>query len=81
MTSTVTIQGRPSSTPPRYADAIGRGAARLLTTLSSWLRPRPEHPAVAAERLRRLADRYRSQPSFAADLRAAADRHNNFGEG
>ena len=38
------------------------------------MRPRQESPAEAATRLRTLAEQYEAQqPSFAADLRAAAD--------
>jgi hypothetical protein len=44
------------------------------------MRPHEESPAEAAARLRSLADLYADNPSQAADLRAAADRHNNFGE-
>ena len=39
------------------------------------MRPRAESPAEAASRLRVWADGfYMNQPSYAADLRAAADR-------
>ena len=82
---TFTLQGSPRTRAPWVAAPIGRAAAtayaHLVALLASWMRPRQESPAEAAARLRRLADQYRSQPSYAADLRAAADRHNNFGEG
>jgi hypothetical protein len=81
---TFTLQGSPRKRAPWIAAPIGRAAAaygHLVALLSSWMRPRQESPAEAAARLRSLADQYRSQPSYAADLRAAADRHNNFGEG
>ena len=80
-----TLQGSPRNRAPWIAEPIGRTAAgayaHAVALLASWLRPRTESPAEAAARLRSLADQYRNQPSYAADLRAAADRHNNFGEG
>jgi hypothetical protein len=76
-----TIHGNARRPAPRLAAPIGRAIASVVATLSSWLQSRPESPAQAAQRLRSLANQYSSQPSFAADLRAAADRHNNFGEG
>jgi hypothetical protein len=84
--TTFTLQGSPRKRSPWIAEPIGRAAAAAYThgvaLLASWLRPRQESPAEAAARLRSLANQYHhSQPGFAADLRAAADRHNNFGEG
>ena len=83
--SSITLQGTPRTTAPRLAAPIGRAIAEafasIVAHLASWLRPREESPAEAAARLRSLAKQYHSQPGFAADLRAAADRHNNFGEG
>jgi len=79
-----TLQGIPRTSAPRLARPIGRAVAgayaSIVSVLASWLRPREESPAEAAARLRTLADLYRDNPSHAADLRAAADRHNNFGE-
>jgi hypothetical protein len=66
--NTVSLQSSFRRTAPRLAEPLGR--------LSAWMRPRPESPAEAAARLRTLANLYDArQPSFAADLRAAADRH------
>ncbi|HUG22794.1 hypothetical protein [Piscinibacter sp.] len=79
--TSITVHGSSHRTAPRLAAPIGKAVASVLATLSSWLQPRAESPAEAAERLRSLANQYSSQPSFAADLRAAADRHDNFGEG
>ncbi|HMC14586.1 MAG TPA: hypothetical protein VKI18_03075 [Albitalea sp.] len=82
--SSITLQGSPRTTPPRLAAPIGRAVAQaygsIVAQLASWLRPRTESPAEAAARLRALADQYRDNPSHAADLRAAADRHDNFGQ-
>ena len=57
------------------AGALGSGYAFVVAQLSSLMRPQSEAPAEAVMRLRVLADQYaQQQPSFAADLRAAADR-------
>jgi len=69
----------------RLAEPFGRALATayasIVARLEAWNRPTEPTPAQAAARLRSLANRYRSQPSYAADLRAAADRHDNFGQG
>ena len=75
MSNTVTSQFALRSAAPRLAQPIGRSIAAAVATVASWMRPRAESPAEAANRLRSMADQYSSQPSFAADLRAAADRH------
>ena len=75
MSSTITVQAAVRRSAPRLAQPIAEGVAWLLQKLSSWTQPHTESPAEAAARVRRLADQYLSQPSFAADLRAAADRH------
>ena len=57
------------------AGALGNAYAFVVAQLSSLMRPQSETPAEAVMRLRVLADQYaQQQPSFAADLRAAADR-------
>jgi hypothetical protein len=82
---TFTLQGSPRTTPPRFARPIGSTIADaygyVVAHVAAWLRPHQESPAEAAARLRTLANLYSDNPSLAADLRAAADRHNNFGEG
>ena len=80
MSTTVTLQRSRRTTLPRLALPIGRAAAGFVALLSSWLSPRPESPAEAAARLYRLANQHSNQPSFAADLRAAADGHTNVGQ-
>ena len=61
------------------AGALGNGYGFVVARLSSLMRPQSESPAEAAERLRVWADQYSEhQPSYAADLRAAADRCANY---
>lgn len=56
------------------ADTIARGFVQLQS-LFSLSQPEPS-PAEARAQLLQLADSYESsQPSYAADLRAAASRH------
>ena len=75
MSTTVSLPSSLRTSAPRLALPIGRLFAAVIATLSDWMRPREESPIDAAARLRSLADQYIAQPSFAADLRAAADRH------
>lgn len=75
MSNIVTLPFVFRSTAPRLAQPIGRTVAAAVAGLASWMRPREESPAESAARLRKLANQYSSQPSFAADLRAAADHH------
>ncbi len=75
MSTTVTLQNTPRRNAPRLARPIAEAAAALIALVAGWLRPRPQTPAEAAAELRRLANQFHTQPSFAADLRAAADRH------
>jgi len=75
MSNTVTLQYALRTAAPRLAQPIGRTIAAAVASLAAWMRPREESPSEAASRLRSLANQYVSQPSFAADLRAAADRH------
>jgi hypothetical protein len=57
------------------AGALSNGYGFIVAQLASLMRPQAESPAEAATRLRALAQRYAGlQPSYAADLRAAADR-------
>jgi len=72
---TITLQTTSRRSAPRLAQPIGRAVGAVLATLADWVRPRQQTPIEAAAELRRMAAQYVSQPSFAADLRAAADRH------
>jgi hypothetical protein len=76
-TTTISLQGSPRPPMPRLAQPIGRAVAGAIALLAAWMRPRNESPAEAAARLRQMASQYVAQPSFAADLRAAADRHEH----
>ena len=82
--TSLTLQGSPRTSAPRLAFPIGNAVASaygyVVAQLAGWMRPHEESPAEAAARLRTLADLYRDNPSHAADLRAAADRHNDFGD-
>ena len=75
MSTTITLQASRRRNAPRLARPIGDAVAAVFARVASWLRPRPQTPAEAAADLRRLANQFHTQPSFAADLRAAADRH------
>jgi hypothetical protein len=75
MSTTVSLPSSLRTSAPRLAFPIGRLFAAVIATLAHWMRPREETPIEAAARLRSLANQYIAQPSFAADLRAAADRH------
>ena len=61
---------------------LSQGYQYAVAQLASLMRPRAESPAEAANRLRVWADGcYMNQPSYAADLRAAADRADRFVDG
>ena len=63
-------------------NALTQGYQYAVAQLASLMRPRAESPAEAANRLRVWADGcYLNQPSYAADLRAAADRADRFVDG
>ncbi|MCW5664850.1 MAG: hypothetical protein KIT35_13520 [Piscinibacter sp.] len=63
-----------SRTLEAMADAIARGFVQLQSLFS--LAPAAPTPAEARAQLLQMADAYESsQPSYAADLRAAASRH------
>ena len=79
-TSTTTTTSTLSLTLPLHA--LGQGYQYAVAQLASLMRPRAESPAEAANRLRVWADGYyMNQPSYAADLRAAADRADRFVDG
>jgi hypothetical protein len=85
LTTGFTLQGSPRTSAPRLAFPIGNAVASaygyIVAHLAGLMRPHAESPAEAAARLRSAANQCSDDPSLAADLRAAADRHNNFGEG
>jgi len=58
-----------------FVQRLSGAYAFATAALANLLSPAVESPAEAASRLRSLADSYSDgQPSYAADLRAAADR-------
>jgi hypothetical protein len=79
-TSTIDYYSTVRRSAPRLAGPIGlilgSGYAYIAAAIASVLRPRSESPADAALRLRRYANQFSSSmPGLAADLYAAADRH------
>jgi hypothetical protein len=73
--TTITLQTTAPRRAPRLARPIAEGLVTLIKKLAGWLGPRPVTRAEEASELRQLALRFHGQPSFAADLIAAADRH------
>lgn len=82
--STVHLQVAPRVGPvhpfgARLAATLFLAANRALATLATFFRPAPPHilsPAEEAQAVREMALEYqRLDPRFAADLMAAADRH------
>jgi len=78
--NTITIHV-PSNVPaPRGAAWAAQAAAALLRAIAKWTAPRAQVsvPTVEAAQVRALARSYlNSDPGFAADLFAAADRHES----
>jgi hypothetical protein len=79
--SSITVTGVPTVKAPRGAMWAARGAAAVWGVLSRWLADRQDRSvalqaAVDAAQVRALARRFAHvDPGFAADLQAAADRH------
>jgi hypothetical protein len=62
--------------------ALSQGYQFAVAQLAALMRPRAESPAEAAARLRVWANGYyMNQPSYAADLHAAADRADRHADG
>ena len=63
-------------------NALAQAYQFAVAQLASLMRPRAESPAEAATRLRVWANGcYMNQPSYAADLHAAADRADRHVDG
>jgi hypothetical protein len=75
MSTTISLPSSLRTSAPRLASPIGRLVGRAVAAITAWTQSQPATPSEAAAELRRMASQYGSQPSFAADLRAAADRH------
>jgi len=81
--SSITVTGVATVKAPRGAIWAARGAAAIWAALSRWLaadrrreRSVALEAAIEAARVRAMARRHAStDPGFAADLMAAADRH------
>ena len=74
--TTFTVNGTPTIREPRGAAWAAQAAAALLRLFAQRRTMRPAPPIVEAAQVRALARAYlNSDPGFAADLFAAADRH------
>jgi len=81
--SSITVTGVPTVKTPRGAIWAAHGAVAVWAALSRWFAGNPlrvrsavVEAAVEAARVRAMARRHAStDPGFAADLMAAADRH------
>jgi len=80
--NTVTVNVPANVPAPRGAEWAAQAAAALLRAIAKWTAPRAQakSPIVEVAQLRALARTYlNSDPGFAADLFAAADRHESTG--
>jgi len=78
--NTVTIHVPAKVQAPRGAEWAAQAATALSRMIARWIAPRApvSAPMVEAARVRALARAYlNSDPGFAADLFAAADRHES----
>jgi hypothetical protein len=78
--NTVTINVPGDVPAPRGAAWAAQAATALLRAIAKWTAPRAQAnaPMVEATQVRALARSYMdSDPGFAADLFAAADRHES----
>jgi hypothetical protein len=79
--SSITVTGVATVKTPRGAVWAAHGAAAVWAALARWLDGRKQHSvaldvAIEAARVRAMARRHAAtDPGFAADLMAAADRH------
>ena len=79
--SSITVTGLPTVKTPRGAIWAARGAAAIWAALARWLEGRKQRSvalesAIEAARVRAMARHHAAtDPGFAADLMAAADRH------
>jgi hypothetical protein len=81
VSTTVTVTGLPIVKTPRGAVWAARGAVAVWAAASRWLDGRKQQSlanqaAIEARRVRAMARHHvATDPGFAADLMAAADRH------
>ena len=75
-TTTISLHIPQSRTAPRFAALFGTWAAAFLKALVPAGTPAPRYPSREAARVRAMAHRFESSdPRFASELYAAADRH------
>ena len=82
--TTITVNTAGNVQAPRGAAWAAQAAAALLRAIAKWAAPRKPTgaPIVEVAQVRALARLYlNSDPGFAADLFAAADRHESAGAG
>lgn len=76
MSTTISLQVPQSRSAPRFAVPLGELFATVLALLRLSAAPAPRSPSREAARVRAMAHEYESaDPRFAAELYAAADRH------
>jgi hypothetical protein len=74
-TSTISLQIPQARTAPRLAAVIGEWFAAIVKALPAGT-PAPRYPSRDAARVRAMAHQFESSdPRFASELYAAADRH------
>ncbi|MBX3621722.1 MAG: hypothetical protein KF891_17260 [Rhizobacter sp.] len=75
-TTTISLHIPQSRTAPRLATRLGEWAASALAALIPAGTPAPRYPFREAARVRAMAHRFEgTDPRFASELYAAADRH------
>lgn len=73
--TTISLHIPQARTAPRLAAVLGEWAAALIAKIPSGTEA-PRYPSRDAARVRALAHRYEdTDPRFASELYAAADRH------
>jgi hypothetical protein len=76
MSTTISLQIPQSRLAPRFAAPLGELFAAAIALLKHRSAPAARSPSREAARVRAMAHEYESaDPRFAAELYAAADRH------
>lgn len=76
MSTTISLQVPQTRTAPRLAAPLGELFAAAIALFNRPAAPAPRYPSREAARVRALAHGYEgADPRFAAELYAAADRH------
>ena len=75
-TTTIRLHVPETRKAPRLATRLGELVAAAIALLTHPGTPAPRYPSREAARVRAMAHRYEaSDPRFASELYAAADRH------